>query len=149
MGHLQLSIDRYIDQIYGHHAANKLAHSLLTKSNSFWDAFCKWVSSDYARFTNMSGCTSTEGWILVSACVYVMFEELYKVRMHANTAKSESEHQVKCATYLWCTLQAHRVMTDFVSSNFRGHASIGLIINLHLFQYRIPLLVHEKAVARI
>ena len=76
MGHLQISIDHYIDRMYGEHAANKLAHSLLTQLCSYWNAFCKWVGSDYAKFTNMSGCTSTEGWILVPSCVYVMFEEL-------------------------------------------------------------------------
>ena len=89
VGHLQIRIDQYIDRTYGSHAANKLAHSLLTQSCSFWNAFCKWVGSDYARFTNMSGCTTSEGWILVSACVYVLFEELYKVCMHAASAKSK------------------------------------------------------------
>ena len=149
MSHLQVSLDRYIDRTYGSHAANKLAHSLLTQSCSFWNAFCKWVGSDYARFTNMSGCTTSEGWILVSACVYVMFEELYKVRMHAASAKSESDVHVRCATYLWCTLQAHRVMRDFNMASFRGHPSIGPIINLHLFQYRVPTSVHDKALTRI
>ena len=97
----------------------------------------------------MSGCTTTEGWILVSACVYVMFEELYKVRMHAASAKSETDGPIRCASYLWCTLQAHRIMKDFVGANFRGHPSIGPIINLHLFQYRVPTSVHDKALARI
>ena len=40
-------------------------------------------------------------------------------------------------------------MKDFVTSSFRGHPSIGPIINLHLFQYRVPTLVHEKALSRI
>ena len=69
--------------------------------------------------------------------------------MHAASEKSEPDVHSKCATYLWATLQAHHVMKNFVTSNFRGHPSIGPIINLHLFQYRIPTLVHDKALTRI
>ena len=39
LGNLRVSIDQYIDRTYGSHAANKLAHSLLTQSCSYWNAF--------------------------------------------------------------------------------------------------------------
>ena len=149
IGHLQISIDQYIDQMYREHAANKLAHSLLTQTCSYWNAFCKWVGSDYSRFTNMSGCMPLEGWILVSSCVCEMFQDIYKFWMHAASKNSETDLHVKCASYLWCTLQAHRVMKEYLEANLRGHLSIRPIINLHLFQYQVPTLVHDKGLSRI
>ena len=69
--------------------------------------------------------------------------------MHAALAKSTQDKHLRCASYIWCTLQAHCVMKTFITVNFWGHPLIGPIINLHLFQYRVPTSVHDKSLTRI
>jgi len=42
------------------------------------------------------------------------------------------------ASYLWHSLQAHRVMQDYTTSRFREHPSIAPMLNLNLFKSMTP-----------
>ena len=86
---------------------------------------------------------------MVSNELLGFFQELHKVRLEGAIAKRERDKFVKCARYLWASLQAHRIQQEFTRVEFRGHPIIAPIVNLHLFKHRVPVTLYRKSEARI
>lgn len=133
----------YINRKYTNHKVAKLAHAMANQAYTRWTLYASWKNSDYARFVTTSGCTSLEAWMLTCECALGFFEEHRKVRLLAEEAEDEDNPIVRCAMYLWASLQSRRVLQEFVRSYFRGHHVMAPIINLHLFQHWVPLTTYD------
>jgi hypothetical protein len=44
---------------------------------------------------------------------------------------------------LWASLQAHRVMSDYLAADFRHHPSVAPVITIHLYLHRVPASIYE------
>jgi hypothetical protein len=44
---------------------------------------------------------------------------------------------------LWASLQAHRVMSDYLAADFRHHPSVAPVITIHLYLHRVPASFYE------
>jgi hypothetical protein len=45
--------------------------------------------------------------------------------------------------YLWASLQAHRVMSEYLAADFRHHPSVAPVITIHLYSHRVPVSIYE------
>jgi hypothetical protein len=98
------------------------------------------LSNFYGELTNDENKTSVkEAWPLVSSIVRRMFDDIAVDRCLASFVDFKNELKEQAATeYLWASLDAHRVMTEYTTHEFRHHPSIALIINYQLYRHRAP-----------
>jgi hypothetical protein len=45
--------------------------------------------------------------------------------------------------YLWASLQAHPVMSDYLAADFWHHPSVAPVITVHLYSHRVPVSIYE------
>lgn len=96
-----------------------------------------------------SDTTEDEAWELLSALIKRIFEEFRKVRASAANAARDKNPITRCTTYLWASIQAHRVMKEMIDARFRNHVSIAPVIILHVFKTRITKVAHVAALKRL
>ena len=132
-----------IFQCYENSKAFDLASIMLSDSHSFWTRLSTWMNEFLLKLTIVSSCSETEAWLLVSSCVRGIFRELRKARLVAQNAETISDSISSTGYFLWGSLQAHRVMKSFITCNFESHPAITPIVNMHLFQFRVPMSLYK------
>jgi len=137
------NIKLMLSHFYGTTKSYQVAHTMLTKSYAFWIALANWIDEFHMKLTIVSCCSSEEAWLLVASCVRGVFRELRRVRICAQEAEKIPDRPTSCALFLWGSLQAHRVMDQFLIHSFEGHPVITPVINMHLFQHRVPMSMHS------
>ena len=60
------------------------------------------------------------------------------VRAEAEKAYGSQTTEVMVGQYMWGTLQAHRVMNNFLRNHFLHHLEVAPHITLYLFKQRAP-----------
>jgi hypothetical protein len=70
--------------------------------------------------------------------IAVFFRELRRVRVGAETAYTATDPHVRVGHYLWHTLQAHRIMDEFLETTFQAHPLVAPSIVMYLFEHRAP-----------
>jgi len=143
------NIKTMMSHYYGTSKAYHLAYTMLSKSHSFWIALANWMDEFHLKLTVVSCCAAEEAWLLVASCVRAVFRELRRVRICAQEAEKLPDKGVSCALFLWGNLQAHRIMDQFLVHSFEGHPVITPVINMHLFQHRVPVSVHNAQKAKV
>jgi len=133
-----------ISQCYENSKAFDLASIMLSDSHSFWTRLSTWMNEFLLKLTIVSSCSETEAWLLVASCVRGIFRELRKARLVAQNAETISDSISSTGYFLWGALQAHRVMKSFITCNFESHPAITPIVNMHLFQFRVPLSLYKS-----
>lgn len=133
-------------ELAGHPAARGLALNLLEESFTFWTSLCAEVGAFYQYLLTTTYGTApppsgkTECWTVVVTMLRVVWRELRHVRAPAATAYGYAERNphLMVGQYLWCTLQAHRVMREFMEAGFRRHPKVSPGIVMYLFEHRAP-----------
>jgi len=143
------NIKLMLTHFYGTSKAYYLSFTLLSKSHSFWIALSNWIDEFHLKLTIVSCCSADEAWLLVASCVRGIFRELRRVRIVAQEAEKLPDKATSCALFLWGSLQAHRIMDEFIVHNFEGHPVITPVINMHLFQHRVPLSLHTSLKTKV
>jgi len=126
-----------------------LASLMLSDAHSFWTRLSTWMNEFYLKLTIVSNCSVEEAWLLVASCVRGMFKEFRRARIVAQNADTITDKCLSTAYSLWGSLQAHRVMKSFLEKNFEAHPSITPVINMHLFQFRVPMSLFVKQKEKI
>jgi hypothetical protein len=103
----------------------------------------------YNELLYSSGATADEAHELVSAIVRRIFENLKSVRTAAANALSDPSAVSKCATYMWCMIQAHKIQQEYLDSRFRNHPSIAPVIILHVFRTRVTQVTYRSEIKRL
>ena len=70
--------------------------------------------------------------------VRVIWMELRKFRVEADTACVSDNLSEVVGKYLWGNLQVHRVMDDFLQTQFLQHPEVAPQITIYLFEHRCP-----------
>ena len=76
--------------------------------------------------------------MMVLTMVLVIWQEVSKVRVEADTTYGSNESSVIVGKYLWGNLQAHIVIDDFLRTQFSQHPEVAPQITIYLFEYRAP-----------
>jgi hypothetical protein len=129
--------------------AKSLARDMHDGSQTFLSELMAFTGDFFDELMHSSDTTEEEAWELLSALLKRIFEEFRKVRASAANAARDKNAITRCATYLWASIQAHRVMKEMLDSRFRNHVSIAPVIILHVFKTRITKVAHNAALKRL
>jgi hypothetical protein len=113
-----------------------LVKELMLKAKSHWTAFEQMLDGFYDEFCAHG--PDKEAWVLASLIGKTIFEVLNEVRATAADLSDCATPLERSARVLWATLQAMRVMDEFVHAEFRNHPRVASVIVLHLFENRVP-----------
>ena len=80
------------------------------------------MTTEYGEITTAAG--KEECWIVVITLVRVIWRELRKLRVEAETAYGSETPAVMAGQYLWGTLQAHREMENLLQTQFHQHPEV-------------------------
>ena len=91
----------------------------------------------YCEITIVHKTEEIEQWHLVASIVKQVFLDLAKVRGPARFVNMTTTKDIDVASTFMCAslVQAHCVMQEYTTSNFRGHP-------LHLYAHRVPHGLH-------
>ena len=82
---------------------------------------------------------SKEAWLFTSEIAKGVFTELYKIRTVAADRTSPTHNHKDAARSLWVALQTQKLMSEFISLKFTGHAKLSPYSINHLFRHRVSL----------
>jgi hypothetical protein len=90
--------------------AKSLARDMHDGSQTFLSELMAFTGDFFDELMHSSDTTEEEAWEFLSALLKRIFEEFRKVRASAANAARDKNAITRCATYLWASIQAHRVM---------------------------------------
>jgi hypothetical protein len=125
--------------------AKSLARDMHDGSQTFLSEMMAFSGDFFDELMHSSDTTEEEAWELLSALIKRIFEEFRKVWASAANAARDKNPVTRCSTYLWASIQAHRVMKEMIDARFRNHVSIAPVIILHVFKTRITKVAHTAA----
>ena len=98
----------------------------------------------YCELTVVHKTDEIESWHLVASIVkQVNLDLAKKVRGLARFVNMTITKDIDVAsTFMWASLQAHRVMQEYTASNFRGHPHVAPVVTLHLYAHCVPCCLH-------
>jgi hypothetical protein len=148
---VETGFNGFIKQSGLSYEAKGVAHSMLTASVLFVDQLSNFMSMFYTELTGSEMQTDdAEAWTLTCSVVKKMFDDIAALRTVAKYTNSKDHTPAKVASiFLWATLNAHRIMDEYLDERFRHHRSIAPIINFHLYQFRVPWSAFDKKVTAV
>ena len=151
MSSLSTSIDHTFEM---HPAALSVCKELLSLTVDFFRKMSSMMSILYRELMvttfgsdNPSKESKAICWKIVLTLVRVIFRELRKVRVGSEHAYN-FPHRAN-ALYLWGILQAHRVMAEFVKTNFREHPMFHPKMIMFLFETSVPKSEIDRVIALV
>ena len=121
-----------------------LARKLLGKCGVLWSHFVAEIEAFQIHMVTTTyrevemAAVRSECWTVVITMVRVIWRDLRKVRVEAETAYFSEAPAVMVNQYLRGTFQAHRVMDKFLRTQFLQHLEVAPHIILYLFEHRAP-----------
>lgn len=151
-----VSITGRIRDSQGACLGGKVAEFYLGRSNLCRTSFFTWTEAFFMNLIGLSqGVSETEAWNLVLHCWLAFFKDLRRVRSpcaNISVAGLDADCPIRkerVARYIWAMGQCIKVQDEYLEKGFRDHPTISSVINYHLFQYRVPLSVHQSAVQKL
>ena len=145
LGDHQIKIQAGINGDIGTHMeATLLASKLLGKCGVFWSHLAEEIEKLQMHLVNATyrEDATAEGradlWTMVLPMVRVIWMDLGKVRLEAETDYGSKTPAVIVGHYLWETLQNHRVMDNFMRTHLGQHQEVPPHITLYMLEHRAP-----------
>ena len=79
-----------------------------------------------------------EYWTMVLTMVRIIWRYLRKVRVESDMAYGSDKPLMMVSKYLCGALQVHRLMHDFLQTQFLHHPEVDPYITIYLFKHRDP-----------
>jgi hypothetical protein len=138
-------------QQMAHFAGNLVGSSvtgeLLIKALSHWTHFQNMLDDFYTEFSHTG--SGPEAWKLTCMIGKTVLESLHLVRCVAADISDLQTPVKRAARMFWATLQAHRVMNEFIGAEFRNDPRVAPIVVLHLLENRVSKLEVELLQTRL
>jgi hypothetical protein len=131
----------------GNLVGSSVVKELMSDSNSHWTHFQTMLDDFYSEFST-SG-TPAEAWRLTGMIGKTVLEAISLVRCIAADLSDLLTPVKRASRILWATLQAHRVMGEFVAAEFRNDPRVAPIVVLHLLENRVNKSEVEAMEARL
>jgi hypothetical protein len=152
INHGLLNVKGTLETQQKHHFSGELvggtvAKELLSHSQAHWTQFQTMLDDFFAEFST-SGAAS-EAWRLTGMIGKTVLEALHLVRCIAADLSDLTTPVKRAARILWATLQAHRVMGEFVTASFRNDPRVAPIVVLHLLENRVSKSEVEVLTAKL
>ena len=125
--------------------ARLLASELLGKCDVFWSQLSAEIEVFLLHLVTTiyqegeGTAYKVECWTVVLTMVRLKWRELRKFRVEAETEYGSDDPIKMVGQCILGNLQAHRVMDDFLLTQFRQHPEVAPRITLYLFEHRDPL----------
>jgi hypothetical protein len=123
--------------------AQLLIRGMLQNSAMFLEKLFQFMQRFYCELTVVHKTDEVESWHLVASIVKQVFLDLAKVWGPVRFVNVTITKDIDVAsTFMWESLQAHRIMQEYTVSNFRGHPHVAPVVTLHLYAHRVPRGLH-------
>ena len=113
-----------------------LAKLLFTDIAAQWNKIIGFIDSFFQELTETSKFPKYKAWCLVGQCCGSIFDAMLPYRAVVAQIEDLDNHESRIK-FLWCTLQCHRVMNDFIAKQFRGHPQMVKQISLFMIHERV------------
>ena len=122
---------------------SSLAKVLLNEVSSQWNEVTAFIDSFFQDLTETAHFPKQKAWTLVGQCCGSIFDVMEPYRAVVSQLEDLNSLASR-AKFLWCTLQCHRVMQDFVAKDFRGHPQMVKQISLFMINERVDPVAFSK-----
>jgi hypothetical protein len=113
-----------------------LAKQLLIAVKEQWYELVSWIDEFYKQLTEEAKFKEDPAWKLVGRCVAAIFDSMEDYRAKVALMEDPKPLENK-AKIMWCVLQCHIVMEDFMAVKFQGHPIIVKEITMFMLTERI------------
>ena len=120
-----------------------LSRVLLNDVSSQWNDTVAFIDSFFQYLTETAHFPKSKSWKLVGQCCAAIFDAMEPYRAVVSQIEDLSLLTSK-AKFLWCVLQCHRVMKEFIAKDFRGHPQMVKQISLFMINERVDPVAFEK-----
>jgi hypothetical protein len=115
--------------------AETLGLRLLANTQTHLDKLLTFMQEEYGRQGASSTLLAARKWEVVTKLIRILFNAVKKVRSGPAMASIKTVTAPRVAArILWATLQAHRVLDEFVAKGFRLHPDISPVLTSHLLE---------------
>jgi uncharacterized coiled-coil protein SlyX len=110
---------------------------------SQWNDITAFIDSFFQDLTETAHFPKAKAWKLVGQCCGTIFDAMDPYRAVVSQIEDLNliSNHVK---FLWCILQCHRVMQEFILKDFRGHPQMVKQISLFMINERVDPVAFTK-----
>ncbi len=108
-----------------------LARVLLNEVSRQWNEIVAFIDAFFQDLTKTAHFPKPKAWLLVGQCCGAIFDAMEPYRAVVSQIEDLGILNSR-AQFLWCILQCHRVMNDFIEKDFRGHPQMVKQISLFM-----------------
>ena len=120
-----------------------LARVLLNEVSRQWNEIVAFIDAFFQDLTKTAHFPKPKAWLLVGQCCGAIFDAMEPYRAVVSQIEDLGILNSR-AQFLWCILQCHRVMNDFIEKDFRGHPQMVKQISLFMINERIDPVAFNK-----
>ena len=129
----QKTTDMMIASYISMSGANPVVEKFLLQcaelSSTFVTELVKFMETQYRHFAASSSMSDEQRWALVELLVRIVFRTISEERCAPAFLDTKNVHSDESVTLVWwSSLQAHRVMADYIDHEFKRHPTIGPLI---------------------
>jgi hypothetical protein len=105
-----------------------VAMECISMAYEFLSKLSEWMTKQYRNLVGRGGAKEA-CWKLISHCVRAIFRDLHKARIAGRGPFLGGD---RASGIVWGSLQAHRLMQEYLDADFSAHPKCSHILNIHL-----------------
>ena len=125
-----------------------LSRTLLSLTRVEWGELTSFMDDFFTDLVEVANFPRDKAWLLVARCVAAIYETMRPYRARVALIETPSTMEAK-TEYLWAVLQCHRVMSEFIAVDFRGHPMVVKAISLFLITEQVDPAALDKLELRV